>query len=70
MARNPGGVKRASSYAERLHLNIAVIHGEEKVADSDSIDGRNSPPIVQRKRNLSVSTGLELLPGCFYEVFR
>ncbi|ESN93914.1 hypothetical protein HELRODRAFT_87916 [Helobdella robusta] len=65
VARNPGGVKRASSYAERLHLNIAVIHGEEKIAESDTVDGRNSPPPtnVQRKRNTSLSTGLELLPA-------
>ena len=35
--------KRATSYAERLRLGIAVIHGEVKEEEED-IDGRNSPP--------------------------
>lgn len=44
IARNPNSVNRASSFAERLHLGFAVIHGEEKVEDSDRDDGRASPP--------------------------
>ena len=36
---------RASSYAERLRLRIAVIHGQKEVEhDDDETDGRNSPP--------------------------
>lgn len=31
---------RANSFAERLRLQLAVIHGDPKVAE----DGRNSPP--------------------------
>jgi phosphoribosylpyrophosphate synthetase len=31
VARNPGSAKKATSYAERLRLGIAVIHGEQKV---------------------------------------
>ena len=36
---------RASSYAERLRLRIAVIHGQKEIEhDDDETDGRNSPP--------------------------
>ena len=36
---------RASSYAERLRLRIAVIHGQKEVEqDRDEDEGRNSPP--------------------------
>ncbi len=31
VARDPGSAKKATSYAERLRLGIAVIHGEQKV---------------------------------------
>lgn len=43
VARNPNSVKRVTSFAERLRLSIAVIHGEEKEED-DINDGRTSPP--------------------------
>lgn len=43
VARNPAAVPRATSFAERLGLPIAVVHGA-KVAESDVNDGRNSPP--------------------------
>ncbi len=36
---------RATSFAERLHLRLAVIHGEPK-GEMDE-DGRNSPPPVK-----------------------
>lgn len=45
VARNPGSVKKATSYAERLRVGIAVIHGEVKEGESDEIDGRYSPPL-------------------------
>ncbi|XP_024083943.1 phosphoribosyl pyrophosphate synthase-associated protein 2 isoform X2 [Cimex lectularius] len=44
VARNPGSANKATSYAERLRLGIAVLHGEQKEADSDLVDGRYSPP--------------------------
>ncbi|XP_067617101.1 phosphoribosyl pyrophosphate synthase-associated protein 2 isoform X2 [Eurosta solidaginis] len=44
VARNPNSAKKATSYAERLRLGIAVIHGEQKEAESDEVDGRYSPP--------------------------
>lgn len=64
VARHPGAVKRATSYAERLRLNIAVIHGEEKVAESDRDDGRYSPPPLLHRETYkeNVRAGLTLLP--------
>ncbi len=40
-------VCRAQSFAERLRLGIAVIHGEAQDAESDQVDGRHSPPTVK-----------------------
>jgi len=37
VARNPGSAKKATSYAERLRLGIAVIHGEQKESDADEV---------------------------------
>ncbi|XP_049952115.1 uncharacterized protein LOC126463402 [Schistocerca serialis cubense] len=34
VARNPGSAKKATSYAERLRLGIAVIHGEQEEAST------------------------------------
>ena len=53
MARHPGAVKRATSYAERLRLNIAVIHGEEK-DETDHDDAHympSSPTGIQMSSN-------------------
>jgi len=49
VARHPGQAKRATAFAERLRLSIAVIHGElekELEPESDVQDGRNSPPTL------------------------
>lgn len=46
VARDPGSAKKATSYAERLRLGIAVIHGEQKIGEDEETDGRNSPPMV------------------------
>lgn len=43
VARGPGSANKVSSYAERLRLGIAVLHGEQKSPD-DQEDGRCSPP--------------------------
>lgn len=48
VAKNPLVAKRASSYAERLRLGIAFMHGEVKEED-DEEDGRASPPPFQPK---------------------
>ncbi|KRG00048.1 uncharacterized protein Dwil_GK13119, isoform B [Drosophila willistoni] len=69
VARNPGVAKKANSYAERLRLGLAVIHGEQKEAESDEVDGRYSPPPTRnstpqhapsssRTRTTSVSVGV------------
>ncbi|KAF2364135.1 Ribose-phosphate diphosphokinase [Trinorchestia longiramus] len=47
VARDPGSAKKATSYAERLRLGIAVIHGEQKSSEDEEADGRNSPPAVE-----------------------
>ena len=44
VARNPGAIRKATSYAERLRIGIAVIHGEHKETEIDERDGRSSPP--------------------------
>jgi len=44
--KNPLVAKRASSYAERLRVGIAFMHGEVK-EDEDEEDGRASPPPFQ-----------------------
>jgi len=46
VAINPGIVKQATLYAERLSLRIAVIHGEQKESDSNVIDRRNSSSLT------------------------
>jgi len=43
VAKNPLVAKRASSYAERLRIGIAFMHGEVK-EDEEEEDGRASPP--------------------------
>lgn len=48
---------RAQSYAERLRLGLAVIHGEAQCTELDMDDGRHSPPMV---KNATVHPGLEL----------
>ncbi|KPJ08223.1 Phosphoribosyl pyrophosphate synthase-associated protein 2 [Papilio machaon] len=66
VARNPGSAKKATSYAERLRLGIAVIHGEQKEAESDEVDGRYSPPCipsVDRSRTMDVSVGVPVHPA-------
>ncbi|XP_034486724.1 phosphoribosyl pyrophosphate synthase-associated protein 2 isoform X6 [Drosophila innubila] len=52
VARNPGVAKKANSYAERLRLGLAVIHGEQKEAESDEVDGRYSPPPTRAYSNI------------------
>nr|CAD7258764.1 unnamed protein product [Timema shepardi] len=63
VARNPGSAKKATSYAERLRLGIAVIHGEQKEAESDMVDGRYSPPTLPRSRTMDVGVGVPAHPA-------
>ncbi|XP_040891825.1 phosphoribosyl pyrophosphate synthase-associated protein 1-like isoform X1 [Toxotes jaculatrix] len=57
VAKSPSAAKRAQSYAERLRLGLAVIHGEAHHSESDMADGRHSPPL---SRTTTGHTGLEL----------
>ncbi|XP_072098611.1 phosphoribosyl pyrophosphate synthase-associated protein 1 isoform X2 [Mobula birostris] len=57
VAKSPAAAKRAQSYAERLRLGLAVIHGEAQYAEYDLVDGRHSPPAV---KNTMIHSGLEL----------
>ncbi|XP_018356206.1 PREDICTED: phosphoribosyl pyrophosphate synthase-associated protein 2 [Trachymyrmex septentrionalis] len=64
VARNPGSAKKATSYAERLRLGIAVIHGEQREAESDMNDGRYSPPaLALAARTMEVGVGVPLHPA-------
>lgn len=63
VARNPGSAKKATSYAERLRLGIAVIHGEQKEAESDEVDGRYSPPPPVLSRTMGVGVGVPQHPA-------
>lgn len=65
VARNPASANRATSYAERLRLGLAVIHGEQKESESDRIDGRHSPPPVASGSS-SQALGMPGLP-CKYQ---
>lgn len=57
-------MKRATSYAERLRLGIAVIHGEDKIIEQDEEeDGRNSPPLLEATTGKGMEFGIEILPG-------
>lgn len=61
VARNPGSAKKATSYAERLRLGIAVIHGEQREAESDMNDGRYSPPALPlASRTMEVGVGVPM----------
>ncbi|XP_038569720.1 phosphoribosyl pyrophosphate synthase-associated protein 1-like isoform X3 [Micropterus salmoides] len=57
VAKTPSAAKRAQSYAERLRLGLAVMHGEAHQSESDMVDGRQSPPL---SRTTTGHTGLEL----------
>ena len=63
VARNPGSAKKATSYAERLRVGIAVIHGEEKECEADEVDGRYSPPNVPKSRIMDVGVGVPTPPA-------
>lgn len=62
VARHPGSAARANAFAERLQLNIAVLHGEHNQEDSEQCDGRQSPPVPRRRnRGYSESASNEIL---------
>uniref|UniRef100_A0A8C2X7I2 Phosphoribosyl pyrophosphate synthetase associated protein 1 n=1 Tax=Cyclopterus lumpus TaxID=8103 RepID=A0A8C2X7I2_CYCLU len=61
VAKSPSAAKRAQSYAERLRLGLAVMHGEAHHSELDMVDGRQSPPFSPPStRTTQGHTGLEL----------
>ncbi|TNN59995.1 Phosphoribosyl pyrophosphate synthase-associated protein 1 [Liparis tanakae] len=61
VAKSPSAAKRAQSYAERLRLGLAVMHGEAHHSELDMVDGRQSPPFSPPpNRTTQGHTGLEL----------
>ena len=66
VARNPNSVKRVTSYAERLRLSIAVIHGEEKEDESEKLDGRYSPPLPSSPVLKEADFGIKTIPGTHF----
>jgi len=57
VAKSPGVMNKATSYAERLRLAVAVIHGEQKETDESGLeDGRQSPPPVHEGESREGST--------------
>ncbi|KAK1877783.1 Phosphoribosyl pyrophosphate synthase-associated protein 2 [Dissostichus eleginoides] len=61
VAKSPASAKRAQSFAERLRLGLAVIHGEAQDAESDQVDGRHSPPAVKTTGAIHPSMDIPLL---------
>ncbi|XP_055351180.1 phosphoribosyl pyrophosphate synthase-associated protein 2-like [Paramacrobiotus metropolitanus] len=63
VAKDPGSAKKATSFAERLHLGIAVIHGTPRDDDTQH-DGESSPPPPSSPTQVSpvVAPGLDFLP--------
>ncbi|XP_054158166.1 phosphoribosyl pyrophosphate synthase-associated protein 2-like [Oppia nitens] len=61
VAKDPGSAKKATSYAERLRLGIAVLHGEQKESESDQVDGRYSPPLLEETFK-TFDMGLDPMP--------
>uniref|UniRef100_UPI00358E1551 phosphoribosyl pyrophosphate synthase-associated protein 2 n=1 Tax=Myxine glutinosa TaxID=7769 RepID=UPI00358E1551 len=60
VAKSPASAKRAQSFAERLRLALAVIHGEAQDAESDMVDGRHSPPPSMPKSSAGIHPSLEM----------
>uniref|UniRef100_UPI00358FC30D phosphoribosyl pyrophosphate synthase-associated protein 2-like n=1 Tax=Myxine glutinosa TaxID=7769 RepID=UPI00358FC30D len=60
VAKSPACAKRAQSFAERLRLALAVIHGEAQDAELDMVDGRHSPPPSMPKSSAGIHPSLEM----------
>ncbi|UXI17600.1 hypothetical protein NH340_JMT03543 [Sarcoptes scabiei] len=58
VAQQTGSVRKATAYAERLKVDLAILHGTMEV-ETDAVDGRSSPPPV---RSIEMIPGGETLP--------
>lgn len=63
VAKTPKVMHKATSYADRLRVGVAVIHGVTKCADDATDDARQSPPFDHRE--LRTDGGISLT----YELF-
>lgn len=55
VAMNASIVRKAQSYAERLRVDLAILHGHRSIeSETDEVDGRSSPPPIQ---------SIEMVPG-------
>uniref|UniRef100_A0AC35U9W1 Pribosyltran_N domain-containing protein n=1 Tax=Rhabditophanes sp. KR3021 TaxID=114890 RepID=A0AC35U9W1_9BILA len=70
VAKSPGTMHKATSFADRLRLSIAVIHGDDSQTGSEEKeDGRQSPPMRSSGSLTSLnefknkSTSYELYPS-------
>lgn len=65
VAKTPAAAKKAQSYAERLRVGIAVIHGEPQdyEGDQDQNDGRNSPPLLDIANDKQTGCWPQSFPG-------
>lgn len=55
IAEHTSAVRKATAYAERLKVDLAILHGtDDKLGDTDEVDGRSSPPPVKE---------IEFVPG-------
>ena len=63
VAKNPRSARRAQSFAERLRLGIAVIHGMAKDEEDDEVDRPTSPlPATNQTEQRRITTVGEFLP--------
>ena len=63
VAKNPRSARRAQSFAERLRLGIAVIHGVAKDEEEDDLDRPTSPlPATNQTAQRRILTVGEFLP--------
>lgn len=53
VARHPSVVRKATSYAQRMRVDLAVLHGTG-TEDKENDDGRSSPPPI---------TSVDMVPG-------
>lgn len=55
VAQHTSAVQKATAYAQRLKVNLAIVHGSDyDLAEADAIDGRSSPPPIK---------SIEFIPG-------
>lgn len=55
VAQHTSAVQKATGYAQRLKVNLAIVHGSDyDLGETDAVDGRSSPPPIK---------SIEFIPG-------